>query len=337
MRHPVGPAALTRPRTLPTLASRTLRAAAAAARATLADPGRAARRHHWRRLLHARRPRRVAAGVVRRPRPVRGRSRPGRRDRHPRARAPGDRRRERAGRERRRHQPAAGRPRPGSLSTVYFCSGMPTHLELTAEPRDVFGKHVRRLRRQGIVPANIYGHGSSRAIQATARALEHLLAHGGRTGVVSIGVDGRSETALMKGVQRDPRSGKLLHVEFQAVSMEESVTSSVPVRFVGESLAVTKLDGVMTHPRTELHVTARAADLPDAIEVDVSSIRELHGAIHVSDLPQSSTYKIIDPPDEVLAIVLPPKVEVEEIEEAAVPEAAEAPAAAGEPASEPEA
>jgi large subunit ribosomal protein L25 len=141
----------------------------------------------------------------------------------------------------------------------------------------------------------------------------------------------------MKGVQRDPRSGKLLHVEFQAVSMEESVTSSVPVRFVGESLAVTKLDGVMTHPRTELHVTARAADLPDAIEVDVSAIRDLHGAIHVSDLPQSSSYKIIDPPEEVLAIVLPPKVEVEEIEaapeEAAPPEAAEAPAAAGEPAS----
>ena len=204
----------------------------------------------------------------------------------------------------------------------------------------MFGKHVRRLRRQGIVPANIYGHGSSRAIQAPARALEHLLAHGGRTGVVSIGVDGRSETALMKGVQRDPRSGKLLHVEFQAVSMEESVTSSVPVRFVGESLAVTKLDGVMTHPRTELHVTARAADLPDAIEVDVSAIRDLHGAIHVSDLPQSATYKIIDPSDEVLAIVLPPKVEVEEIEaaaeEAAAPEAAEAPAAAGEPASEAE-
>ena len=204
----------------------------------------------------------------------------------------------------------------------------------------MFGKHVRRLRRQGIVPANIYGHGSSRAIQASSRAFEHLIAHGGRTGVVSIGFDGRSETALMKGVQRDPRSGKLLHVEFQAVSMEESVTSSVPVRFVGESLAVTKLDGVMTHPRTELHVTARAADLPDAIEVDVSAIRDLHGAIHVSDLPQSASYKIIDPPEEVLAIVLPPKVEVEEIEaapeEAAPPEAAEAPAAAGEPASEEE-
>ena len=203
----------------------------------------------------------------------------------------------------------------------------------------MFGKHVRRLRRQGLVPANIYGHGASRAIQAPARALEHLLAHGGRTGVVSVGFDGRSETALMKGVQRDPRSGKLLHVEFQAVSMEESVTSSVPVRFVGESIAVTKLDGVMTHPRTELHVTARAADLPDVIEVDVSTIRELHGAIHVSDLPPSAAYRIVDPPEEVLAIVLPPKVEAEELEaaaEEAAAEAAEAPAASGEAAGEQE-
>jgi large subunit ribosomal protein L25 len=190
---------------------------------------------------------------------------------------------------------------------------MPTLIELTAEPRGVFGKHVRRLRRQGIVPANIYGHGDSRAIQAPARALEHLLVHGGRTGVVSIAVDGATETALMKGIQRDPRSGHLLHVEFQAVSMTESVTSTVPIRFVGESPAVTKLQGIMTHPRSEVHVTARAVDLPELIEVDVSVIEELHGAIHVSDLPESDIYKIIDPPEDVLAMVQPPK-EVEVVE-----------------------
>jgi large subunit ribosomal protein L25 len=206
---------------------------------------------------------------------------------------------------------------------------MPNLIELTAEPRGVFGKHVRRLRRQGIVPANIYGHGDSRAIQVPARALEHLLVHGGRTGVVSIAVDGATETALMKGIQRDPISGHLLHVEFQAVSMTEEVTSNVPIRFVGESPAVTKLGGIMTHPRTTVHVTARAADLPDAIEVDLSVITELHGAIHVSDLPESPNYKIIDAPEEVLAMVEPPKVEVEEVEEPA--EGAEAPAAAAEP------
>ena len=208
---------------------------------------------------------------------------------------------------------------------------MPTQLELSAEPRTVYGKHVKRLRRQGIVPANIYGHGASRAIQAPARALERLLAQGGRTSVVAIAFDGRSETALLKSLQRDPRSGQMLHLDFQAVSMEEEVTSVVPVRFIGESEAVTKLDGVMMHPRSELHVTARAGDLPDVVEIDVSAITELHGAIHVSDLPSSSTYVVIDAADEVLAIVLPPKREVEEeVEEAVAEEAAEAEAAAAE-------
>ena len=205
---------------------------------------------------------------------------------------------------------------------------MPQTLELSAEPRGVFGKHVRRLRRQGIVPANIYGHGASRAIQAPARSLERLLASGGRTSVIAIAVDGRSETALLKSMQRDPRSGHILHVDFQAVSMEEQVTSVVPVRFVGESVAVTKLEGVMMHPRTELHVTARAADLPDVVEVDVSVINELHGAIKIADLPLSSTYQVVDPADEVLAIVLPPKREVEEEVEEAVAAEAEAEAEA---------
>jgi large subunit ribosomal protein L25 len=201
---------------------------------------------------------------------------------------------------------------------------MPTQLELSAEPRDVFGKHVKRLRREGIIPANIYGHGASRAIQAPARALERLLTSGGRTSVIAIAFDGRSETALLKALQRDPRSGQIIHADFQAVSMDQEVTSLVPIRFIGESEAVTRFDGVMTHPRTELHVTARAADLPDAVEVDVSSITELHGAIHISDLPASSTYQVVDPGDEVLAIVLPPKREVQEV----VEEAAEAQAAA---------
>jgi large subunit ribosomal protein L25 len=207
---------------------------------------------------------------------------------------------------------------------------MPTTLELTAEPRDLLGKKVRRLRRQGIVPANIYGHGAARAIQASVRALDHLLAHGGRTGLITIAVDGHSETALLKEIQRDPRSGSLLHLEFQAVSMEESVTSLVPLRFVGESTAVTKLGGVMTHPRSEVHVTARAVDLPESIEVDLSSLVELNDAIHLSDLSVDESLKLVDPPEEVLAIVLPPKVEVEEVEEAAEEEAAEAEAEGAE-------
>ncbi|HEV7666620.1 MAG TPA: 50S ribosomal protein L25 [Chloroflexota bacterium] len=211
---------------------------------------------------------------------------------------------------------------------------MPTtskKLELSADPREVFGKHVRRLRRQGIVPANIYGHGDPRPIQAPARALEVLLAHGGRTGLVSIAVSGgtAAETALLKDIQRDPRSGQILHVEFQAVSMSESVTSTVPIRFVGDSSAVSRFNGILTHPRTEVRVTARASDLPDVIEVDLSTLAELGSAIHVKDLPESATYKVVDAPDDVLAMVEAPK-ETEAVEpgaEAPAAEAAETPAA----------
>ena len=207
-------------------------------------------------------------------------------------------------------------------------------LELRAEPRTVFRKHVRRLRREGIVPANIFGHGQSRAIQAPLRAIEHLLAHGGRTGLVSLTFDGATpQTALMKDIQRDPRSGKITHIEFQAVALEETVTSVVPLRFVGESTAVTKLDGVMTHPITQLRVEARAADLPDGIEIDVTLLQEIHASIKVSDLRQDPKYRVLDPPDEVLAVVLPPKIALE-LEAEAAEAAAEAEAAAVEAAEE---
>jgi large subunit ribosomal protein L25 len=151
--------------------------------------------------------------------------------------------------------------------------------------------------------------------------------------VVTIAFDGTSQTALLKEMQRDPRSGQIIHVGFQAVSMEETVTSVVPVRFVGESHAAAKLGGVMTHPITQLRVEARAVDLPDVIEVDLTPLEEMHSSIKVADLPAASTYRVLDPAEQVLAVVLPPKVEVEEVEaaEAAEAEAAEEAAEAAPP------
>jgi large subunit ribosomal protein L25 len=192
----------------------------------------------------------------------------------------------------------------------------------------VLGKKVRQLRREGLVPANIYGHGTSRAIQAPVRAVEILLNHGGRSAIVSLALDGgRPQTALVKAYQRDPRSGRLLHVDFQAVSMDERVAATVPLRFVGEPPAVRQLDAVLTHPVTEIKVKALAKDLPEAIEVDLSGLAELHAAIHVGDLEPPSGVELMDPAEEVLAVVLPPKVK-EEYEAEAAAVAAEAETAA---------
>lgn len=199
---------------------------------------------------------------------------------------------------------------------------MPT-VELHAEARSVLGKHVRRLRREGVIPANVYGHGPSRAIQAPARVLERLLQEGGRTSIVSIALDGDvPQTALVKSVQRDPRSGRLLHVDFQAVALNEEVTASVPVHFVGEAPAAKIYGAVLLRPVAELEVEALAGDLPQAIEVDLSSLVELHDAIHAGEVQTPPGVRIITPAEEVIAVVLPSAVAKEEMAEAA--EAAEA-------------
>ncbi len=208
-----------------------------------------------------------------------------------------------------------------------------TRIELRAEQRSVTGKKVRFLRRAGVVPGNVFGHGASRAIQAPERALELLLSQGGRTGLVSIATDaGQGETALLKHVQRDPRSGRIIHVDFQAVSLTETVTNSVPVRFVGESPAVARDLGVLTHPLSTLTIEALASNLPDAIEVDLSSLVELHDAIHVGDLTPPPGVRLLDPAEEVVAILLPSRAEV--AEEAPAAEAEAAAEGAPEPAEE---
>ncbi len=200
----------------------------------------------------------------------------------------------------------------------------------------MLGKHVRRLRRNGLVPANIYGHGASRAIQAEAGTLEKLLSHNGRSSIVSIAVAGaKKETALLKGVQRDPRSGHLVHVDFQAVSMTETITTRVPLHFVGEAPAL-KLGAVILHTLTDVEISARASDLPSGLDVSVAALEELHSSIKVGDIQAPQGVTITTPADEVVAIAQPPRVDREEVEEAAeaAEAAAEAPEAAAQAAGE---
>ncbi len=199
-------------------------------------------------------------------------------------------------------------------------------VELTAAPRTVLGKRVRHLRRDGLVPANIFGRGPSRAIQAPERAVDLLLSRGGRTGLVSIVVDGQSQTALLKTLQRDPRSGRVVHLDFQAVALDQLVSTAVPLRFVGEPPAVARESGVLTHPVSELTVEALASNLPDSIEVDLSGLEELHAAIKVGDLTPPEGVKFVDSEDQTVAVVLPSRAQVEAEAET---EAGEAPAAEG--------
>jgi large subunit ribosomal protein L25 len=201
-------------------------------------------------------------------------------------------------------------------------------LELSLDARDASGKQNKRLRRQGVVPGVVFGKGNeSVPVQVDGKAFETLYRAAGRTALVKINVPGAAGTksAMIKGVQRNPLNGQALHVDFFLVDLKHEIQSEVPLTFVGEPPAVEQTGGTLMTPIDHLKIRALPADIPHEIQVDLTPLTDLEAAIHVRDvvLPDGKV-TILNEPDELLARVLPPRVEEEEVvpaEEAAMEQA----------------
>lgn len=197
---------------------------------------------------------------------------------------------------------------------------------LNVEERVVLGKKVARLRRQGLTPANIYGHGiDSKAVQVPTPELLRLLKETSRNAIIDLSVGGEpgSRPVMIRSVQRDPVTHQILHVDFYQVSLKEKMRAEVPVHLVGESPAVTDLGGIQLQEVETLTVHALPTDIPPAIEVDVSGLTELEQSLHVGQLPKSERYEILADPDVVIVKVAAPRLAAEEAEERPVEEAVE--------------
>lgn len=197
---------------------------------------------------------------------------------------------------------------------------------LKVEERVVLGKKVARLRRQGLTPANIYGHGiDSKAVQVPTPELQRLLKETSRNAIIELSVGGEpaSRPVMIRSVQRDPVTHQILHVDFYQVSLKEKMRAEVPVHLVGESPAVTDLGGILLQEVETLTVRALPMDIPAAIEVDVSGLTELEQSLHVGQLPKSERYEILADPDVVVVKVAAPRLAAEEAEELPVEEAVE--------------
>ena len=199
-------------------------------------------------------------------------------------------------------------------------------IELRAEPRSVVGKQVRALRRSGTIPANVYGHGGSTAVQMAVREAERVLARAGRTHLIELAMDGGAPTTvLVKDYQRHPTRGSLLHVDCYRVAMNETLKIDVPLQLVGEAPGIKAYDASVFQSLTTVSAESLPRDLPEAIPVDMSVLTDLDSAVYVRDLPVPSGVTITADPDELVVKLLPPTVE-EEPEEAAVAEAEGEPA-----------
>ncbi len=205
-------------------------------------------------------------------------------------------------------------------------------LELAVETRSASGKENRRLRREGIVPGVVFGKGvESVPVQLDAKALETLYRTAGRTSVLKLKVPGeaRPRSAVIKGVQRNPLTGRALHVDFLVVDLTHEMEVDVPLAFEGIAPAVEETGGTLIHNLGNVRVKALPGDIPHEIKVDVSTLVDLDSAIHVRDLAAGAKFQIVADPEELVAKVLPPRLVVEEepelpAEEAEAEEAAAA-------------
>jgi len=206
---------------------------------------------------------------------------------------------------------------------------MAKQVELAVSPREVTGKATSRLRRAGIIPANIYGHGEEpQAVQLLDLDFEGLRRGHHATGVISLKVTGgkRAQTALIRRVQRHPINGRVLHIDFLRVSLRDRIAAKVPLRFEGTAPGVKVEGGVLLHLSDVLEVECAAGEIVEAIEIDVSSLEHIDDVIHAKDVPLPPNFTLVTDPEEAVVKITPPRVE--KVEEAEAAPAAEAPAAA---------
>lgn len=200
--------------------------------------------------------------------------------------------------------------------------------KIAVRPRTVLGKKVGRLRREGRLPGVVFGgHADSLPVETDQHEFELGYRRWGRTTLLSLeGLDGGEVPALIHSVARDPRSGKLIHVDFSRVSLTEKTHAEVPLHLTGESPAVKAGDALIIQALDHLRIEAFPQDIPHRIDVDISALQQLDDAIYVRDIVVDAlTVQILNDPEDL--VVKAGAVRVEAEPTPAVPVAAEGEAA----------
>jgi large subunit ribosomal protein L25 len=199
---------------------------------------------------------------------------------------------------------------------------------VVAKPRTgTFNKnHARRVRVQGLIPAVVYGAGQeSVAVTVDPKVITKILySDSGHNTIFDLTIEGSGATkAMIVDWQHEPIKGKLLHIDLKRIAMDKAMIVSVPVQLVGVPVGVKNSGGILSQVLHEVEIECLPGDIPGHIDVDVSNL-EIHGAIHISDLPHAGNLKFLGEEDALVAHVTVMKEEVvaEPVAGAAEPEVA---------------
>lgn len=202
--------------------------------------------------------------------------------------------------------------------------------ELTAEPRKITGKQVKKLRREGILPANVYGKDiKSQSLQLPQDVFDKVFEEAGETGVIDLTYGKDTIPVLIHNIHTDYRN-RVLHADFFKVNLKEKVKTMVPIEIVGEAKAVADQIGLLMEITGEVEVEALPTELPEKIEVNVENLANIDDQITIADLKAPEGVEILTDPN--LVVVKIGELVSKEAQEQAAEEAAAAEAAAAESA-----
>ena len=193
-------------------------------------------------------------------------------------------------------------------------------------PRTVTGKKVKRLRLQGIIPVHVYGRdlGPS-SLQAEDNVLQRILPSVGTNVPLSVEVEGEKgeSVCFVREVQRHPVTEALLHVDFMRVDVSRTLQAEVPIVLVGMAPAVRQLGGTLLQPLQNILVESLPMNIPASIELDVSGLEDFEMSIYVSDVTVDPAVTLVTDPNELIARVSAPRIEIEEEAEEEIEEVEE--------------
>jgi large subunit ribosomal protein L25 len=196
------------------------------------------------------------------------------------------------------------------------------NVSLQAKDREGRGKGAaRRLRAEGMVPAILYGDGESSMLAVPEKVVNYTLTHVGDNALYNLELgDGEDLTARVVDVQRDPVTGKLIHLDFTPVNMRERIVVTVPLTISGEALGVQQDGGVLDQVAYEVEVETLPGDIPQEVTIDVSNLA-MNENLTLADVELPEGVALVSDPEEVAAAVTPPtEITEEELEEAGVVE-----------------
>ncbi len=181
---------------------------------------------------------------------------------------------------------------------------------LDVTKRDAFGKKLRKLRHQGLIPANIFGPKfDSLAVSVNAKEFLKVYRIVRETGVIYVHVDGQEIPALIRNIQKHPITDAIIHVDLRKIDLTQKIETAVPVTTANDSPAVTQQGGVLLVQAHELLIESLPGDIPQSIEVDISVLTEVGMDIKVKDIVHPSTYIIKEEEDKVVVSVTAHKEE----------------------------